>query len=586
MSNIPSNSERYLLSRKGAPVVQNEVAYKVTNERKSVIQGQIIKGEVREGYSHNIPKEQASVYSPAVAIVQNKSLQKTAADGFAPSSFNGGNGNGSSWNGNGNTLRQGPDIYSPFWLNSNTSLPRDRGTMNAWNRAFFALHPIVNNALSLHSTYPVSKLNITCSDKKVETFCAEMAEEMDLLNVCVQMAQEFFVIGEVFPLLEIDPENLKWKRCVIQNPDFMHVERTAIAGEPRISIKPDEALKRIVTQNDPESARLRKEIPPEIVQFIKNGKNIPLDNFFVSHLARRISPYDTRGTSLICSCYKALMLWDKMRECKYAQADNLINPITLVKLGGSADADYKPNMADIEAWRDLLANAQYDHDFKIITHGSVTIERVGAQSVIDISNDLTQLLKEIYIGLMVPQVIMESGDITYANGSLSLDVLRQRYLQFQNMLSKWIRTKVFAPICELNNFWDRSDKEKKLIIPNVEWNHMSLFDLTDYIQQLSQLATDKKIVSVHTLYRSLGLDYEHEQTLIKKEAIIEAIHKKEQEVLDNLSLAELRALQDNGEIPDLPDTPVPGESPDEEKPEDGGEAAGGGMPMPPPGAPS
>src|SRR5690606_2345001 len=109
-------------------------------------------------------------------------------------------------------------------------------------------------------------------------------------------------------------------------------------------------------------------------------------------------------------------------------------------------------------------------------HGSVSIERIGAQAVLDVANDITQLIKEIYIGLMIPQVIMESGDITYANGSLSLDVLKQRYMQFQNMLAKWIKTKVFAPISQLNDFWERKDGQKKLILPDIEWNHMSLFD--------------------------------------------------------------------------------------------------------------
>lgn len=590
---VTSNSERFIMARRGAPLVPNhKFAKNMSEQRRAELNGQIERGEFRESLFGNDTAASskaktseisyASIAKAASGLKKESEIKKEAATMTT---------SGNAWSGSGGTVRQGPEVYSPLWLTSNTHIPRDRGTTNSWCRAYFALNPIVNNALSLHSTYPISKLNISCPNKEIEDYFANMAEEMDLLNTCVQISQEFNVIGECFPLLELDEKNRKWIRCVIQNPDYMYVKRTAIATEPEISLRPDPELKRIVLNNDAESVRLRKQLPPDIIKYVKAGKNIPLDNFYVSHLARRISPYETRGTSLIVSCFKALMLWDKIRECKYAQADNLINPITLVKLGGSADAEFKPTPADLEAWRSLLEEAQYDKDFKIITHGSVTIERIGAQAIIDVSNDITQIIKEIYIGLMVPQVIMEAGDITYANGSLSLDVLRQRYIQFQNMMTKWIKTKVFAPISQLNDFWERKGGEKKLIIPNIEWNHMSLFDLSDYIQMISQLVGERKLVSVHTLYRSLGLDYEDEQRLIRKESVVQAIHKREEEILGKMSLSELKAIDDDDEIPDIPDYPVAGESPEEQPAAAGDEESGGGMgglgggmPSPPPAA--
>jgi len=922
-----------------------------------------------------------SIMSHAVMVPghqRREFMKKNASTSISSSSI------GSAWRGMGDTVRQGPELYSPLWLTSNTQLPRDRGTMNAWSRAFFALNPIVNNAIHLHSTYPISKLNISCPDKKIEDFFNVMIDEMQLHNACVEMAQEFFVTGECFPYLHLDDHTGKWSRVTVQNPDYIYINRSVVSGPPQITLRPDSELRRIITGTDPDSIRLRRNIPPNILQLVRAGQNIPLDNFYISHLARKISPYDSRGTSLIASAYKALMLWDKLRECKYAQADNMINPITLVKLGGgSIDAEYKITPADLEYWRNLLEchdeetevltnqgykkfyeiidyieidglvidskpkpgikiacfnsdteeleyheplaanvqnhdgemyhykndkidimvtpnhkmwvsnkqyefnghrslrktiwsdwhkteakdlnlndyskfrsnikwtgnddiktvniidnevpiklyleylgyvisegcvfsddkyqhmveicqtttkhydkmkkcadafgdfiklsckhqiiskdkredlwkgrfynknlyeyfkqecgdsdgntkssnkhiprwildlsprlltvllnalvagdgsvydnpkkqskrfayyttskqladdvfeivhkcgfvptsfvrddekyidgrrqplytvlwstsdkgklplvyktsrnsqtkekrnllnveqyagkvwcftvptglfvtrrcgkttiqgnSAQYDKDFKIITHGSVDIQKISSNVVIDINPDLERLMKEIYIALMVPQVIMESGDITYANGGLSLDVLRQRYMQFQNMLSKWIRSKVFAPISQMHDFWEDVDGQRKLIIPDVEWNHMSLFDLGDYIQFLSNLAVgEQKIVSEHSLFRSLGLDYENEQRMIRHEAIVNATRAKEEASLANMSLSELRSLDVNDEVPDIPDTPLPGETPQEgpvpgEEAESGGPSGappmgGGGLPPPP-----
>jgi hypothetical protein len=255
------------------------------------------------------------------------------------------------------------------------------------------------------------------------------------------------------------------------------------------------------------------------------------------------------------------MLFDKLRESKFAQADNMINPLTLIKIGGQ---DYKPSPADLEAWRQLFEEAQYDKDFKVFTHEAVTVERVGhGQGIYDISGDITQLIKEIYIGLVVPQVLMDGGaDTTYANGSVALDVLRQRYMQFRNMLSSWLRRKIFAPISKANDFYEYVDGEKVLIVPEVEWNHMSLFDMGDYIGNLTQLVSAQPAkVSLQTLYKSLGLEYKDEVRRIRKENISNIIQMKEMEALSRMPLNDLRALGDEDEIQEITETPLPGESP-------------------------
>ena len=47
-----------------------------------------------------------------------------------------------------------------------------------------------------------------------------------------------------------------------------------------------------------------------------------------------------------------MMLYDKLRESKFAQADGMINPMTLVTLG--AEGDYRPTQEDIEAFKNIL----------------------------------------------------------------------------------------------------------------------------------------------------------------------------------------------------------------------------------------
>ncbi len=577
----PSNSDQYLQNKSDTPRVSALMSQSVSRARRDILADEVDQGLYRDGGTPNNREYGSTQNSNVVASVGFKKNAQVVSS--VPGSFRGGVGD---------TVKQTPEVYSPLWLNSNLNLPRDRATINAWCRSFYALNPFVHNAINLHSTYPISKLNIKCPNKDIENFFNNMIEEIDLMNICVQIAQEYWLLGESFVYAELDESKGKWSRLLIQNPDYMIVKRTVVANEPIIMLRPDANLEKIIFSNKPSDIEQRKQLNQHIIDSVKRGQNIPLDNFHVSHLARRISPYEIRGTGLPVCIFRQLMLFDKLRESKYAQADNMINPLTIVKIGST---DFKPTFADLEAWRNVFEEAQYDKDFKVFTHEGVAVERIGyGQGIYDISGDITQIIKEIYVGLQVPPVLMDGGaDTTYANGGVALDVLRQRYMQFRNMMSTWLKRKIFAPISKIQGFYDYTGGEKQLIVPDIDWNHMSLFDAGDYIQNLVNLTqgatSDQKRASLHTLYRSMGLEFEDEVRKIRKEAIQAAIFVREKQALDKMDLHALRSLDDEDEIPEptspdqmAPEAPLPGETP-------GGSVSGldlGGLgaapPLPPP----
>lgn len=959
----------------GTPELSNRMVRSVSDERREIMEMQLDSGEFREQGSGFAPASRGD--SPDKIRMIQTQAGVVSHNGRGLYKMGSGSGNvtstSSGWRGSNDSTRQVPEVYSPLWLNSNLNLPRDRPTINAWSRSFFALNPIVHNAISLHSTYPIAKLNIKSKNPKVEKFFAQMIEEIDLMNMAVLAAQEYWILGEAFIYAELDESAGKWSRLMILNPDYVNVQRNVIAAEPIISLRPDENLRRVVHGNQPSDLQQRKQLDPSIVEHVRKNEDIPLNNFYVHHMARRISPYEIRGTGLVVSCFRALMLWDKLRECygteheiltqdgwktifdiieinkedvtpnrlktvgvdydengnvhgvitlkkgvkvaqfnpeteelefvepeelhmsryqgkmlhfsgkkvdalvtpnhkmwvaqrhgneygefekipasqienqkpyklqgtvkwtgkdietvnvlgkdipideylkfigyvisegcvdtstvkstgyqrgrivlsqltssdctedmkqsmrklasyfdytpteeikvrgsgfskdtpkeawigtisnkhitnfihdeigidgycdsrhkkiprwvlqlspnrlkvlldalvagdgniekisagfsykyttiskqladdvqeiafkcgyapsiiqeqrktclefttcwtdsvvgrnpiihhngkgasieeedydgivwclgmptglfltrhnnkltilgnsKYAQADNMVNPLTLVKIG---NGEFRPTPIDLEHWRNVFEEAQYDKDFKIFTHDAVAVERVGyGQGIYDTSNDVQQLIKEIYIGLMVPSVIMDGSDTTYATGSVALDVLRQRYMQFRQMMTSWLKRKIFAPISQINDFYEYIDGEKTLIVPEVDWNHMSLFDMDSYINNMVNLSQGdgvQKRVSLQTLYRSLGLEYEEEQRKIRYEDIQDAIRTREIAAMQRYSIHELKSLGPGDEIDEVADEPVPGQSP-YEQPTGGPTSGGGGQSMP------
>lgn len=561
-----------MLKRATVPEVTPNMAKAVSEYRRVVLGEEVADGKFREGFGE--AQQNPNANTALGVVTRTRQLEKLGA-GFDSS----GGGNGGGYRGGGGTVRQGPEMYSPLLLTSMLNMPRDRVTINAWARTYVALKGFVHNPINLHSTYPISKLSIKCADEDIGRFFSEMIEEIDLMNVCTQIAQEYWVVGEAFPYAELDLKNKKWSRILLQNPDYINVEPSVVPDEPNISLRPDERLKKICTSNKPSDIAQRYKLDPSIVEHVRRGENIPLDNFNVSHIARKLNPNEPRGTSLLLGIFHQLMLFDKLRESKYAQSEDMVNPLTVIKVGSP---EHKPTPADLENFRDIFEQAAADKSFKLITHEAVSIERNGAGAgIYDISGDITQLMKEINLGLMVPSVLMDGGqDTTYANGGVALDALKSRYMTFRNMMTYWLRKKIFAPIAKLNGFYETKKNKKILIVPDVDWNHMSLFDATDYITVIKDLAAgEKKRVSFQTLYRSLGLVWEDEKQKMRQEAIYEEIVEKEKAAMKQMSLNELRSVGSGDEIQEEKENPVPGEAvPGEEVPP----PPEGEVPPPPP----
>lgn len=564
-----SNSDHHMATRM-QPVSENNVPEGISEYRKD----ELIRATVSED-SNSFAGPllvNSNSYKRAQEIREQYPMTKIAGVSMS---------DGGRFGAAGGTVRQGQEVYSPLFQMANLQLPRDRITMNAWNRNFYDTHPLVHNCINLHATYPISKINIKCKDRKIEQFFNDMAQDIDLINILQSVALEFFKMGEVFPYAELDEHNGVWKSIIIQNPDYIHIKTSILSGEAVISMRPDAALQRLVHSNHPADIQLRRQISEEIIYHVKKGNNIPLDNFHISHLYMKSSPYDVHGTSPIVSIYKDLMLYDKLRESKFAQADNLVNPITLVKVGGGAEGEYHPTGDDLEKYRQIFEAAQYDKDFKIITHAGVTVERVGASgAIIDINQDMTFILDNILHGLMVPKAVITQEGASFNSATVGLEVLKQRYEAFRNMMAQWLTKKIFAPISEIQEFYEYKDGDKKLIVPEIEWNRMVLFDMDNYINVLNGLV-GSKAVSQTTLFRSLGLNIDEERRLLKEEMIKQSVAAKEAQIMQGMTLGALRALKPEEDIIEPTEAPLPGTPGSEESGIPGAMPGAGGGGLPP-----
>jgi hemoglobin-like flavoprotein len=205
--------------------------------------------------------------------------------------------------------------YSPAYFTGNLDLPKDRHTINAWCRSFYALDPDVHRIINEHALFLTKHYELVDSEHEfANEFCRDMLDELNITALLEAVFAEYFVIGEVFCYAELNEAKGKWGRLIIQNPDYIVVKRSVENTEPIIMLRPDENLRRIVLSDKEEDIEQCKKLNSQIVSAIKNGDNIPLDNFNVSHIAHRMSPYEIRGSSSMISLFNILKSPDRKPE--------------------------------------------------------------------------------------------------------------------------------------------------------------------------------------------------------------------------------------------------------------------------------
>lgn len=194
---------------------------------------------------------------------------------------------------------------------NNLDLPNDRHTINAWARSFYALEPDIHRIITQHALL-LSKYYCLqeCEHQFANTFCKEMLEALDIVPFLEQIITEYFVIGEVYIYAQLDEAKGKWNKLMIQNPDYILVKRDTVSETTENShhyfLRPDENMRRLVLSEREEDIKKSLELNPHVRSLIKEGKNIPLDNFYMCALTHKLSPYEIRGTSFLLPLFPLL----------------------------------------------------------------------------------------------------------------------------------------------------------------------------------------------------------------------------------------------------------------------------------------
>jgi len=154
-------------------------------------------------------------------------------------------------------------------------VPRDRMELNRWFRHYYLTNPFVREIIDLHSVYPLQHVRFTCENAKQASFFALMCKEMNLETSLLGIAKEFWKTGEAIVFVELSETYGRWKEPHLLDDAIVH--RT-YAGN--------------IVEHEGER----------------------LDPRNVSIIANQLEESDERGTSILLSSIKTLMLNDAYKK--------------------------------------------------------------------------------------------------------------------------------------------------------------------------------------------------------------------------------------------------------------------------------
>jgi hypothetical protein len=472
------------------------------------------KGHLRTAMDAVHPISQKGVYSQPKYI-------KTAAEGDIPLFQNQGMPNVN--------VHQGASrrFYDPMFNYTNVMSPKSIKQKNRYYRYYYDTDEFVASILELHAELPYSDFELELDDPLILREFQDCTDELKLVTGLTGKTLEYNKIGEIFLHHPFDEATGRIKHCITLNPDFMEISHTPYLDDGYIyELMPDDQLKRLVNSSEPEDQLLKKRLPKEIINKVLTGQNIRLKSDEITHIARKASPYDPRGQSILNRLLRLLQYEDKLREAQLTIADNFIYPLKLFLLG-DPNLGWIPNKEHQEALASMLEQAQFDPNFALIYHYALKVDVVHiADKIMNLSNEWDEINKKKAIALGIPQSFI-SGDSSYSSANVGLQTQLARYRAVRDVFEKQHILRLYRIMAEKNGWYTRDKKEivgnfrvkrsskeleSRIMLPEIIWHKkLVMRDDQAYLAFLNNVFNQGKgPVSALTLLRSMGLDAKEE----------------------------------------------------------------------------
>lgn len=420
-----------------------------------------------------------------------------------------------------------PEFESP----DRQQYPIHRILANRYWRLFYKMDPVIGNCIEMYGDMPWSDYELVGEgvDGEVKHTLHNMCEITKLRSKLPYIVREFFVTGEAIPHLHYNDNDRIWTYIALHNPDQLEVIHAPfIDMEPIMQFIPDDRLRQVLMSDHYLTKQLRESIPSDLINRLISRQNIELNPVSATLIARKLHPYDTRGTSIISRMWRILMYEDAIFNASIATARRHAGPIKIAKLG-NPQTGWIPDETHETRLMELLAQAELDVNAWIVYHYGVQFEMVGTTDrvmTIDRHWDIIERIKLVAMGLSKAFV---HGEVTYASAAAGLTVFLQRLKALREYIEDiWLYPKFFRQIAIMNS-WIKPTKaevshrvkvrrsyrevldDNRYIVPKIRWQRtLDPAVNQEVIQAIQALENVGVNVSDTSKFAAAGMDFETE----------------------------------------------------------------------------
>lgn len=286
-------------------------------------------------------------------------------------------------------------------------------------------HSFLTTFVVHNSEIPLSRFALRgIEDPKILSFYENMVESAELHVKMVELLRQYFLFGEVLPFAFWSDNYNCFTDLTFLDSNYVYVKGHYLLHSDEgddvefYELEADPLLINIVKSDDYVNTMLRGYLGEEFVSAVRQNKRLLLSNFSTYMIKHRARWSDLRGTAMLLRCLKSLLYNDKLRESQYVVADGHVNPKWIWKIGQAGDlttGGYMPSEEDLQAFRDLLVEANNDPLFTIITHYAVNVDAVGLNGkLLPLAQEYSQIENDILTALFSNKAITTGEGPNYA----------------------------------------------------------------------------------------------------------------------------------------------------------------------------
>jgi len=349
-----------------------------------------------------------------------------------------------------------PELRNPLLNIENYFFPFSRKELNSWLNYYSIVHPVVSNALDLHSTLPWSSFKFEgIDDEDVLSYYQDVADDLKLFEMFMDITKHYFQYGEALPYAHWDNRIDCFDYIQLLMPDDVIID----------SVNPLDVRFRVDVKNMTEMIWNLDAIVDKDNRnrnsFVDNLDNnsASISQFYISHISRGRG-IDGRGISLIYPCIKDLMYEDQLRKAQFVTASRRISPWEHWSIGESGENGWMPDKDYLDEFMRNLGTLGNEVSPMLLTGPNHVYEAIGiADRFINLKEEFEFIMRRLMIGLFTNETAILGTGSSFATASVSMRYVQARYDYVRSLILEWCQKKILIPIALANRFFKPEVKE-------------------------------------------------------------------------------------------------------------------------------